>query len=68
MQLDIFVDSRDVMLRNDVLDALQRRHASSARQAWQRMADEYPEDDTLIALAMLVGEIERDATAYFTDP
>ncbi|WP_268810835.1 hypothetical protein [Caballeronia sordidicola] len=31
------------------------------------MADEYPEDDTLFALAMLVGEIELDATAYFAD-
>jgi hypothetical protein len=31
------------------------------------MADEYPEDDTLIALAMLVGELELDATAYFAD-
>jgi hypothetical protein len=31
------------------------------------MADEYPGDDTLIALTMLVGELERDATAYFTD-
>jgi hypothetical protein len=69
MQLDIFADSRDVMLRNDVPEALQRRHASGARQAWQRMADEYPEDDTLIALAILVGklELERDATAYFAD-
>lgn len=67
MQLDIFADSRDVMLRNDVLDALQRRHASAAQQAWQRLADEYPEDDTLITLTMLVGELERDATAYFAD-
>jgi hypothetical protein len=67
MQLDIFADSRDVMLRNDVLDALQRRHAAAARQAWQRMADEYPGDDTLIALSMLVGELEGAATAYFTD-
>ena len=67
MQLDIFADSRDVMLRNDVLDALQRRHAAAARQAWQRMADEYPGDDTLIALTMLVGELEGAATAYFTD-
>jgi hypothetical protein len=37
MQLDIFADSRDVMLRNDVLDALHRRDAVSARQAWQRL-------------------------------
>ena len=67
MQLDIFADSHDVMLRNDVLEALQRRHASSARQALQRMADEYPEDDTLVALAILVGELECDATGYFAD-
>lgn len=67
MQLDIFADSRDVMLRNDVLEALQRRHASEARQAWQRFADEYPEDDTLAALATLVNELERDATLHFVD-
>jgi hypothetical protein len=67
MQLDIFADSRDVMLRNDVLEALQRRDAASARQAWRRMADEYPKDDTLSALAVLVGDLERDATAYFAD-
>src|SRR5260370_37210791 len=67
MQLDIFADSRDVMLRNDVLEALQRRHASEARQAWQRFADEYPEDDTLAALATLVNELERDTTVHFGD-
>jgi hypothetical protein len=67
MQLDIFADSRDVMLRNDVLDALQRRHAAAARQAWQWLADEYPEDDTLITLTILIGELERDTTAYFAD-
>ena len=37
MQLDLFADSRDVMLRNDVLDALQRHHASDARQTWERL-------------------------------
>lgn len=67
MQLEIFADSRDVMCRDDVLDALQRRHASAARQAWQRLVDEYPEDDTLIALTMLVGELERDVATFFAD-
>ncbi len=44
MQLDIFADSRDVMLRNAVLDALQRHDAAAARVAllagdWQAAAD-----------------------------
>jgi len=47
MQLDIFADSRDVMLRNDVLDALHRRHVGDARQAWQRLAGEFPDDGSL---------------------
>jgi hypothetical protein len=67
MQLDIFADSRDVMLRNDVLDALARRHIADSRQAWQRLADEYPGDDTLPALATLIGTLEEVETAGFTD-
>jgi hypothetical protein len=69
MQCDIFADSRDVMLRNDVLDALQRRQANDARNAWQRFSDEYPRDDTLTALAMLLDELERETnvTVHFAD-
>ena len=67
MQLDIFDDSRDVMLRNDVLEALIRRHAPDSRQAWQRLADEYPADDALPALAALIGTLEANATAGFAD-
>jgi hypothetical protein len=67
MQLDIFADSRDVMLRNDVLDALIRRHATDSRQAWQRPAGEYPADETLPALATLIGTLEDDETARFAD-
>lgn len=44
MQLDIFSDSRDVMLRNDVLSALQRYDAAGARRALQALANEYPDD------------------------
>jgi hypothetical protein len=36
MQLDIFNDSRDVMLRNDVLSALQQYDAAGARRARER--------------------------------
>ena len=65
MQLDLFADSRDVMLRNDVLDALQRRHACDARQAWERLTGEYPADDTAPMLAVLISAIENVPTARF---
>ena len=65
MQLDLFADSRDVMLRNDVLDALQRRHACDARQAWERLMGEYPADDTAPILAVLITAIENVPTARF---
>ena len=44
MQFDIFNDSRDVMLRNDVLSALQRYDAPGARRALQALVNEYPDD------------------------
>ena len=43
-QLDIFAHSRDVMLRNDVLQALERRDAASARAAWRALAAEFDAD------------------------
>lgn len=43
-QLDIFAHSHDVMLRNDVLSALERRDATRARTAWQAMAAALPDD------------------------
>ncbi|MFM0150384.1 hypothetical protein [Paraburkholderia sp. RL18-085-BIA-A] len=58
-QLDIFADSRDVMLRNDVLEQLQRRDAVSARTALALLAGEYPDDGALPAMNVLVGELER---------
>ncbi|WP_207000451.1 hypothetical protein [Trinickia mobilis] len=67
MQLDLFADSRDVMLRNDVLDALQRRHAVDARQAWERLAHEYPADDTVPMLSVLVTALEDAPSARFVD-
>ena len=59
MQLDIFDHSRDVMLRNDVVDALARHDASAARSAWRILSDEFPGDDALPALAVLIEAIER---------
>ena len=66
MQLDIFADSRDVMLRNDVLDALHRRHPGDAREAWQRLAGEFPDDGSLPGLATLIEVLEEGVATPFT--
>ena len=66
-QLDIFADSRDVMLRNDVLEPLQRRDAVPARSALERLAGEYPDDGSLPAMTVMVRELEDGSTAPFVD-
>lgn len=65
MQLDIFEHSRDQMLRNDVLHALERRDAGAARQAWQQFAAEFPGDAALAPLDRLVHTLEQPETAFF---
>ena len=66
-QLDIFADSRDVMLRNDVVEQLQRRDATAAHTALERLAGGYPDDDTLPAMIVLVRELGSGSTALFAD-
>lgn len=58
-QLDIFADSRDVALRNDVVEYLQRRNAAAARTALKQLQDEYADDSALPAMAQLVHELEK---------
>lgn len=65
MQLDIFSDSRDVMLRNEVLHALERHDAAAAGSAWQALHDEFPHDDALAALAVLIGALDAHGSAAF---
>jgi hypothetical protein len=67
MQLDIFDDSRDVMLRNDVLAALQHYNPSGAKKALQRLAGEYPDDQNLPDLATLADALGRRSTDSFPD-
>ena len=66
-QLDIFADSRDVILRNDVVEALQRRDAADARSALGRLADEYPGDDAVPAFDVLVHVLEGESIEFFSD-
>lgn len=66
-QLDIFAHSRDVMLRNDVLDALQRRDSTRAREAWRALAAAFPEDADLPALEVLARTLEQHSDAPLPD-
>lgn len=67
MQLDIFDDSRDLMLRNDVAAALERRDAAAARAAWQALQHGYPHDGALAALHTLIEAIDSPAPAAWPD-
>jgi hypothetical protein len=53
MQLDIFEHSRDVMLRNSVIDALRDRNAAVAARAIGELAAEYADDSMLPAFNLL---------------
>ena len=55
------------MLRNDVLESLQRRDAVLARSALERLASDYPDDGALPAMTVLVRELEDGSTAPFAD-
>ena len=68
MQLDIFEHSRDLMLRNDVLHALERRDPVLARAAWLKLQAELPHDDALPRLDLLVATLERPDGPPFAGP
>lgn len=53
MQLDIFEHSRDVILRNTVIDAVKRRDADACEAAIAALATEYPADALLPDMAEL---------------
>ena len=66
MQLDIFEDSRDVMLRNDVLAALGAHRAIATRGAWEALRQEYAQDALLPSMFTLLQALETrgpEATA-----
>ena len=66
MQLDIFDHSRDIQLRNDLVQALLLRDPAAARTAWMALAQEYPEDDTLPPAAVLIDTLAQRPEALFS--
>jgi hypothetical protein len=63
-QLDLFADSRDVMLRNDLAEALVREGASAASAALARLAAEYPDDATLQPAQQMVAALAASTTPF----
>jgi hypothetical protein len=62
-QLDIFNDSRDVQLRNDLATAVAAFDTAAALQAQQALAAEYPDDAALPAAGLLIDSLPRAADA-----
>lgn len=67
MQLDIFSHSRDVMLRNDVIAALEKRDAAAARAARRQLEQQFAADATLAPQALLIDALESADAALFAD-
>ena len=67
-QLDLFEHSQDTMLRNDVLDALQRRDTLAAQAARRALADLEPQHAALAPLAVLVDTLAAATDAPFSHP
>jgi hypothetical protein len=63
-QLGIFEDSRSVMLRNDLAQAVLLVDAAGARAARERLALEFPDDGALADATTLIAALEsRDGAA-----
>lgn len=58
MQLDLFIHSREVILRNDALAAIQQGQVLAGRAALKALAAEYPGDAQLAALEILLQALE----------
>lgn len=67
-QLDIFEDSRDLMLHNDVLHALARRDAQAAQVALRAFEAEFPDDPRLLPLGRLIDALNVGPVAPFATP
>ncbi|MDE2457223.1 MAG: hypothetical protein KGL43_26835, partial [Burkholderiales bacterium] len=58
-QLDLFADSRDTMLRNDLIDALVDRDAARAQAGWAALHAEFDDDPALGPARVLVDALAR---------
>lgn len=66
-QLDLFEHSRDTILRNAVIAALEQRDATTARATMVALIAEFPRDEALPALELLVRVVEQQGLEAFPD-
>jgi len=66
VQLDIFDHSRDVMLRNDLIGALQRFDVVAVRTSLQRLEQDFPADATLTPARVLLRALECRTEDHFS--
>ncbi len=67
-QLDLFADSRDVILRNEVIEALRAEDWSAAYPAWAKLRAEYPNDAFLVPMKVLLDALTSPLRAGQLDP
>ncbi len=67
MQLDLFAHSRDVMLRNDLVEALRARDLPAGRKARARLAAACPQDALLAPAESLLAQLGHRIRP-FTEP
>lgn len=67
-QLDLFAHSTDVMLRNDLIDAVMSRDAAAAQRALEALAAGCPDDLALVEAPCLVAELVVGVAPAFDDP
>jgi hypothetical protein len=67
-QLDIFEDSRDVMLRNDLAQAVLAGDIAAATGAWRALQAEFAHDPALADAALLTAALQADSTSPLADP
>nr|WP_319565593.1 hypothetical protein [uncultured Rhodoferax sp.] len=67
MQFDFFNDNQSVSLRNDVILALEQGDTATAQQAWQILKADFPQDDCLNSLQVLIQALVQRSPEPFAD-
>ena len=67
MQFDFFNNNQDVGLRNDVILALEQCDLATAHLAWQALEKQFPQDDSLGSLQVLIDALEQRSPVPFAE-
>jgi hypothetical protein len=67
MQFDFFNDNQNVGLRNDVILALEQGDTATARPAWMALKEQFPQDNCLSSLLVLIEALEQRSLTPFAD-